>query len=124
MFSTGGGGAGHHTGQTVSPMNFTGETECQLGECPCVRSRKSYASALNSSWGSERSPELVRLARVRSITISRKRRRPGSAGHWRKVGTKNALKQRFSVIANPSNGGSGPFLTFLHSTSSSSNIVI
>src|SRR5438067_12989996 len=35
MFSTWRGGAGHHTGQTVSPMCLTGETECQPGECPC-----------------------------------------------------------------------------------------
>src|SRR5437762_6767008 len=35
MFSTGRGGAGHHTGHTLSPMCLTGETECQPGECPC-----------------------------------------------------------------------------------------
>jgi len=37
---------------------------------------------------------------------------------------KNASKKRFSVIAILSNGGSAPFPTFPHSTSSSSNIVI
>src|SRR5215472_15108947 len=34
------------------------------------------------------------------------------------------IEEHFSVIDIPSNGGSAPFLTFLRSTSSSSNIVI
>ena len=54
----------------------------------------------------------------------RKPRRPGSVGHYRKIGTKNASKKRSSVIAIPSNGGNAPFPTFLRSTSSSSNIAI
>src|SRR5215510_15080567 len=83
MFSTGRGGAGHHIRQTVSPMCRMGESECQPGECPCVRSRKCCASALNSSWGSERSP--VRLVKVQFITILRKLRRPGSACSFAKT---------------------------------------
>jgi len=33
-FSTGRSDAGHHRRQAVSPIWFTGETECQPGDCP------------------------------------------------------------------------------------------
>src|SRR5215469_18520569 len=77
MFSTGRSGAGHHTGQTVSPMYLMGETECQPGECPCERSRKSCASALKLQLGQR---EIARACSISQGAVHNYLKKAAAAG--------------------------------------------